>query len=190
MALGTVPLRRRTVTGIATRSSTATDRSHGTARASTHMALLPAVMVTGLAALVIVWLETVVVAAGKVPTVFPWGRSAVVSHRLWILFTGILLVWSGLVFAQPAPGAGHGEADVWGDPEDEEVESNRTWTWFGMGYENRAQTSVRPVDAASDAARATGSSPGSSNGGRQGSAGNGVGNGRGRNKGRGSGRNQ
>ena len=190
MALVTVPLRRRTATGIATRSSTATDRSQGTARASTHMALLPAVMVTGLAALVVEWLETVAVAAGKVPAVFPWGRSAVVSHRLWILFTGILLVWSGLVFAQPALGAGRAEADVWGDPEDEEVESNRTWTWFGMGYENRAQTSVRPVDAAGDAAGGTGSSPGSSNGGRQSSAGSGAGSGRARNRGRASGRNQ
>lgn len=189
MAPGAVPLRRRTATGIAIRSSSATDRSHGPARASTHTVRLPAVRVPGLAAPVVEWPGTEAVAAGRVPAVDPWRHCAVMIHRLSALFAGALLLWSGLVFAQSAPGAGRAQADVWGDPEDEETGSEQTWTWFGMGYENRAQTSVRPADAASDAAGATGNSTGSSNGSNRGSAGSAVGNGRGRNRARGGGRN-
>lgn len=98
-----------------------------------------------------------------------------VSHRLRILFSGGLLCLSGLVFAQPGTDRGGAETGVWGDPEDEEDGPDRAWTWFGMGYENRAHTSVRPVDGGSEGASSTG---------------NGVGNGDGRSRGRGKGRNR
>lgn len=67
------------------------------------------------------------------------------NHRLECLMVGGLLCLTGTVVSEPLPdqhpqadGAGPGE--VWGDPE-ENSEPQPGWTWFGMGYERRAQQS-------------------------------------------------
>ena len=187
MVPGVVPLRHRTVTGIVTRSSSAAGRIQGPARVGKLTVLPQMVTATVLADPVVEWPVMAEVAAGNLPVSIRWRCSVVVSHRLRILFAGGLLCFAGLVFAQPDAGMGRIETDVWGDPEDEERKSDRTWTWFGMGYENRAQTSVRPVDAAGDAASGTGNSTGGGNGS---GIGNGAGKGSGRSKARGKGRNQ
>jgi len=185
--VGVVPLRNRTATGIVTRRSSATGRTQGPARIGTPSVLPQRVAATVLADPVVEWLAMAETAAGDSPAFIRGRGSAVVSHRLRMLFAGGLLCFAGLIFAQPDTGMGLTETDVWGDPEDEEAESGRTWTWFGMGYENRAQTSVRPVDAAGDAASGTGNNPGGSNGSGNG---NGAEKGSGRSKARGKGRNR
>ena len=87
-----------------------------------------------------------------------------VSHRLRVLFAGGLLCFGGLTFAQSASVDGPVETDAWGDPGDDENGSERAWTWFGLGYENRAQTSFRPVDAGGAAVNGTGADAGTASG--------------------------
>jgi len=59
--------------------------------------------------------------------------------------SGGLLCLSGSVLSEPAANQeatarNGGGGDVWGDPEERE-QANRSWTWFGMGYEQRTRAS-------------------------------------------------
>jgi hypothetical protein len=57
-----------------------------------------------------------------------------------VLFLGAAAFpgWVGAVSAAEEPGNLETEesTEVWGDPE-EHSEPDQTWTWFGMGYEQR-----------------------------------------------------
>jgi len=81
------------------------------------------------------------------------------SRRCVVLFAGGLLCLNGALFAEPEAERERVSKQVWGDPEDNE-EAEQGWTWFGMGYENRARASGQPADRRGDAAKGHGTGQG------------------------------
>ena len=71
------------------------------------------------------------------------------GQRLAVILGGVLMCFSGALFAAPdteAPGA---DSQSWGDPEERE-EAPEGWTWFGMGYESRAWSAAGSRAQAAD----------------------------------------
>ena len=74
------------------------------------------------------------------------------SRRYLVLFALGVFCANGALFAEPeADDRERDRSQTWGDPEDH-AEPDQGWTWFGMGYENRARTSVRSAERQGDAA--------------------------------------
>ena len=74
------------------------------------------------------------------------------SRRYLVLFALGIFCASGASFAEPqADERARDRNQTWGDPEDH-AEPDPGWTWFGMGYENRARTSVRSAERQGGAA--------------------------------------
>lgn len=74
------------------------------------------------------------------------------SRRYLVLFALGIFCASGALFAEPEAGdRARDRSQTWGDPEDH-AEPDQGWTWFGMGYENRARTSVPSAERQGGAA--------------------------------------
>ena len=71
------------------------------------------------------------------------------GHRLSALVGGVLVCFSGALFAGPETGRPQADGQVWGDPEERE-EAEEGWTWFGMGYESRGRAESRSQAQAAD----------------------------------------
>lgn len=67
------------------------------------------------------------------------------SRSFIVLCAAGLVCVSGALFAEPEVGPVRDRSQTWGDPE-EDAKPDEGWTWFGMGYENRARASVQSSD--------------------------------------------